>query len=315
METILEISNVDQKFRSGFWMTQAHVLKDVSLSVPEKSVFGFLGANGAGKTTLIHLIVGLRKPTAGSVRLKGIDTFEAAARARIGYLPERPYFHEHLTGEGVLKYFGALSGMSSTQVMDRISKVLAAVNMSHARHLELRRYSKGMLQRIGIAQAILHDPEFLVLDEPMSGLDPVGRKEMRELIVNLASEGRTIFFTSHVISDVEAICDQVALIQKGKLIGCGPIGKFLSQGPLSTEIAFSGVTPDRAKSIEQFVQLREISDGIRATVSGQDAVTEALKKLMQLDAKILWVNPIRPSLETFFEPSAEAGTAPLDRRV
>lgn len=326
METILEISNVHQKFRSGFWMTQAHVLKDVSLSVPEKSVFGFLGANGAGKTTLIHLIVGLRKPTEGTVRLKGVDTFEAAARAKIGYLPERPYFHEHLTGEGVLKYFGALSGMPSSHVMDRIPKVLAAVNMSHARHLELRRYSKGMLQRIGIAQAILHDPEFLVLDEPMSGLDPVGRKEMRELIVNLASEGRTIFFTSHVISDVEAICDQVALIQKGKMIGCGPIGKFLSQGPLATEIAFSGVTPDRAKAIQEFVQFREISDGIRATVSGQDAVTEALKKLMQMDAKILWVNPIRPSLENFFEPSAEAkagaaaasheaGTAPLDRRA
>lgn len=307
-------------------MTQAHILKDVSLNVPEKSVFGFLGANGAGKTTLIHLIVGLRKPTAGSVRLRGIDTFEAAARAKIGYLPERPYFHEHLTGEGVLKYFGALSGMRPSHVMDRIPKVLAAVNMSHARDLELRRYSKGMLQRIGIAQAILHDPEFLVLDEPMSGLDPVGRKEMRELIVSLASEGRTVFFSSHVIPDVEAICDQVALIQKGKLIGCGPIGKFLAQGPLTTEIAFSGVSPDRAKSIEQFVQLREISDGIRATVSGQDAVTQVLRKLMELNAQVLWVNPVRPSLETFFEPSAEAmagaaaasheaGTAPLDRRA
>lgn len=329
METILEVANVHQKFRSGFWMTQAHVLKDVSLNVPEKSVFGFLGANGAGKTTLIHLLVGLRKPTAGSVKMRGIHTYEAAARARIGYLPERPYFHEHLTGEGVLKYFGALSGLPSSHIMDRIPQVLAAVNMTHARHLELRRYSKGMLQRIGIAQAILHDPEFLVLDEPMSGLDPVGRKEMRELIVNLASEGRTVFFSTHVIPDVEAICDQVALIQKGQLIGCGPIGKFLAQGPLSTEIAFSGVTPERAKSIDQFVQIREISDGIRATVSGQEAVTEALKKLMQLDAKILWVNPIRPSLETFFEPSAEAmagkashetasheaGTAPLDRRV
>jgi ABC-2 type transport system ATP-binding protein len=323
METILEVTNVHQKFRSGFWMTQAHVLKDVSLNVPEKSVFGFLGANGAGKTTLIHLLVGLRKPTAGSVKLRGVPTYEPAARARIGYLPERPYFHEHLTGEGVLKYFGALSGMPSSQVMDRIPKVLATVNMSHARHLELRRYSKGMLQRIGIAQAILHDPEFLVLDEPMSGLDPVGRKEMRELIVSLASEGRTVFFSTHVIPDVEAICDQVALIQKGQLIGCGPIGKFLSQGPLSTEIAFSGISSERAKSIEQFMQLREISDGIRATVSGQDAVTDALKKLMQMDAKILWVNPIRPSLETFFEPSAEAmagkmsheaGTAPLDRR-
>jgi ABC-2 type transport system ATP-binding protein len=237
--------------------------------------------------------------------LNGIDTVDAAARARIGYLPERPYFHEHVTGEGILKYFGALAGMKRSHIEDRIPKVLSAVHMSHARNVELRRYSKGMLQRIGIAQAILHDPEFLVLDEPMSGLDPVGRKEMRELIVSLASEGRTVFFSSHVIPDVEAICDQVALIQKGKLLGCGPIGKFLAQGPLSTEIAFSGLSVERARAIEQFVQLREISDGIRATVSGQTAATEVLRKLLELNATILWVNPVRPSLETFFEPGAE----------
>ncbi len=223
---ILEIEKVDQSFRTGFWMRPKQVLFSVSFSVPERSIFGFLGANGAGKTTLIHLIAGLNSPSRGSVRVQGLDARTPRARAKIGYLPERPYFHEHLTGEGLLRYFGALSGMSSARIRERIPQALAAVQMTEARKVELRRYSKGMLQRIGIAQAILHDPEFLVLDEPMSGLDPIGRKQMRELIQRLAAEGRTIFFSTHVIPDVEAICDRVAVIQKGKLVSTGPISQF-----------------------------------------------------------------------------------------
>lgn len=298
---ILEVSQVNQMFRSGFWMKRVQVLHEVSLQVPERSIFGFLGANGAGKTTLIHLIVGLRKPTSGKVMLRGIDSTDARSRSRIGYLPERPYFHEHLTGDDLLKYFGALAGMKKSAIMERIPKVLSAVDMSAARNVELRRYSKGMLQRIGIAQAILHDPEFLVLDEPMSGLDPLGRKEMRELIVNLASEGRTVFFSSHVIPDVEAICDQVGLIQKGKLIGCGSIGKFLAQGPIQTEVAFTGMPLEQAKSMGAFVSLREIPDGVRGIVSSQDGVTSVLQHLLQQKAQVLWISPIRPSLEGFFE--------------
>jgi ABC-2 type transport system ATP-binding protein len=301
MSDLLQVTQANQIFRAGFWMSRVQVLHDVTVSVPERSIFGFLGANGAGKTTLIHLIVGLRRPVSGSVRLRGIDTFLPTARSRIGYLPERPYFHEHLTGDGLLRYFGALSGMRRGPVTDRISTVLAAVGMTAARHVELRKYSKGMLQRIGIAQAILHDPEFLVLDEPMSGLDPLGRKEIRELILALSAEGRTIFFSSHVIPDVEAICDQVALIQKGKLLGCGPIGGFLSKGPLQTEIAFSGVDVRSAEASGKFLNVRAMPDGIRALVSGQDSVTLALQDLLARKAKILWVNPIRPSLETFFD--------------
>jgi ABC-2 type transport system ATP-binding protein len=303
MSQLIEVSHVEQVFRSGFWMRRVQVLHDISISVPERSIFGFLGANGAGKTSLIHLIVGLRKPTSGSVLLRGKETWQPEERARIGYLPERPYFHEHLTGEGLLRYFGELSGMPRAHVLGRISAVLAAVGMTEAKKVELRRYSKGMLQRIGIAQAILHDPEFLVLDEPMSGLDPLGRKEIRELILSLASEGRTIFFSSHVIPDVEAICDQVALIQKGRLIGCGSIGNFLSQGPLQTEIAFTGLDMKAVEKSGRFSSIRSIPDGIRASVSGHDAVTAALADLLSKGAQILWVTPIRPSLETFFVES------------
>ena len=223
---MIEVAGVVQEFRAGFWMKKTRVLHGVDLQVPEGSVFGFLGANGAGKTTLIHLMVGIRRPVLGSVKINGFEAHTAEARCRVGYLPERPYFYEHLTGQGLLHFFGALSGLTSQQVDERLERVLNAVGMWKARDVELRRYSKGMLQRMGIAQAILHDPQLLILDEPMSGLDPVGRKEMRDLIRRLAEQGRTLFFSSHVLPDVDSICDQVALIQEGRIVGTGPVGTF-----------------------------------------------------------------------------------------
>jgi ABC-2 type transport system ATP-binding protein len=297
MDLILEVSAVDQLFRTGFWLRPVQVLHKVDLKVPRKTIFGFLGANGAGKTTLIHLITGLRKPSRGTVQVLGHDASSPEAKSQIGYLPERPYFHEHLTGESLLKYFGTLAGMNSKNIQARIPIVLSAVGMSEARKVELKKYSKGMLQRIGIAQALLHDPEFLVLDEPMSGLDPIGRKEMRELIIRLAAEGRTIFFSSHVIPDVEAICDQVALIQKGRIIGCGPISNFLHSNAELIEIAFSGVKIN----LPQFESIVEIPIGFRALVTGQKGLDEALPKLLEKKAKILSVQPVRPSLEDLFK--------------
>jgi len=301
MNEILQIESVGKIFRTGFFLKPVQVLYGISLAVKAGSVFGFLGANGAGKTTLIHLIAGIKNPSKGAIKIKGFTATSLEAKMRTGYLPERPYFHDHLTGEGLLRYFGVLSGMPQTKLKSRISEVLEIVGMSHAKKFELKKYSKGMLQRIGIAQAILHDPELLVLDEPMSGLDPLGRKEMRELILRLAGEGRTIFFSSHVIPDVEAICDEVGIIHKGKLVGCGAIGNFLAKGPIQTEIAFSGITKEQASSIKEFDSFREMPDGIRALVPGQDAATAVLSKLLGQGAKILWVTPVRPSLELLFE--------------
>jgi ABC-2 type transport system ATP-binding protein len=222
------MNSVSQFFKVGFWLKKVKVLENISLRIPEKSIFGFLGANGAGKTTLIHLIVGLMKPTEGKIWIDGEDAYSIRAKKKLGYLPERPYFYEHLTGEGLLSYLGVLSGMKSKEIRARIPRLLSTVGIEQARKVELRTYSKGMLQRIGIAQALIHDPEFLILDEPMSGLDPLGRKEIRELILQLAAQGRTVFFSSHVISDVEATCDRVALIQKGKLVEEGPMDQFRS---------------------------------------------------------------------------------------
>ena len=298
---MIEIANVHQSFRTGFWMKQATVLRDISFRIPARSVFGFLGANGAGKTTLIQLMVGLREPTKGSILLEGVPCTHIESRAKIGYLPERPYFHEHLTGEKLLAYFGALSGMSSDAIKKRTPVVLAEVGMSHAGKMELKKYSKGMLQRIGIAQAILHNPRFLVLDEPMSGLDPIGRKEMRELIIRLGAEGRTVFFSSHVIPDVEAVCDQVVVIQKGKIIGCGPIAELLEKGPLETEVAFSGVDLKAAEKMGGFVSIKEIPEGLQGLLSSQTEVNPALNQIIGANGKVLWVNPLRPSLEDFFK--------------
>ncbi len=297
---MLEMNNVRQSFRAGFWLKEVEVLKGISFTVPDRSIFGFLGPNGAGKTTLIHLITGIKRPTSGSLKLDGISTHEKDAKTRIGYLPERPYFYDHLTGEKLLRFFGRLTGMSDGAIDEKIPSILESVGMSHARHLELKKYSKGMLQRIGIAQALVHSPDFLVLDEPMSGLDPVGRKEIRELILSLAREGRTIFFSSHVIPDVESICDSVAMIRKGELIGCGPVNQFLSRETTPVEIAFSGVTFERATRMGNFSLLREMSEGIRGTVPTDREVEPALRNLLEQQAKILWVNPIRPSLEDAF---------------
>lgn len=305
---MLKIENVTQAFRSGFWMKEVPVLHGVSFEVPTGSIFGFLGPNGAGKTTLIHLIVGIREATGGVITWKGQPVTEPDIKDSMGYLPERPYFYDHLTGLEVLEYFGALSGLSRKQVRDRADTVLKKVNMLRAKDLELRKFSKGMLQRIGIAQAILHEPELLILDEPMSGLDPAGRKEMRELILELSKEGRTVFFSSHVIPDIEAICDHVAIVKKGKLADTGPIAQFLGLGIRGHEFLIKGHAsklqgelPSLGLTLE-----RESADVLRLKSNGQVEVGKILHNFLQSQVEILSVQPIKNSLEDYFDSDVSA---------
>lgn len=298
---MIQIEKVTQEFRSGFWRKRIRVLNNVSFEVPDGSVFGFLGANGAGKTTLIHLLVGIRRPTLGKVKVGGRLADTREARALLGYMPERPYFYEHLTAEKFLAFYADLSGISPARQRSRIHAVLEEVGLKHAAKRELGKFSKGMLQRIGIGQAILHDPQLLVLDEPMSGLDPLGRKEIRELILELAKRGRTIFFSTHVIHDAETICDRVALIQQGKLKGSGKIQDLLKTDSDEVEVGFSGVTLDRLLKMEGVRAGEEIAEGIRVWVEGQEALQDVLRESLRSRAKVLWAHPVRRNLESLFE--------------
>lgn len=301
-QAILKVAAVNFSFRTGFWLKHQPILFDVNFQLGERSIVGLLGSNGAGKTSLIHLITGLRQPLSGEVTVFGHPAHSLQARALMGYLPERPYFQEFLTGGELLTYYGTLAGMSGARIRSRIPEVLATVGMSRAQHLELAKYSKGMLQRIGVAQALMHDPWLLILDEPMSGLDPVGRKEMRELILYLASQGRSILFSSHVIPDVEAICKQIAILEKGKLIGFGPISQFLKLQISEIELGFAGSAEQLQKWVRwpEFSSTRFIAEGACGSVQKSDAVTPLVSRLIQEGATLLWVQPHRQSLEEFF---------------
>ena len=303
---ILQIELVDQVFRTGFWLQPRKILHSVSFEVPRGALFGFVGANGAGKTTLIQLIVGIRQPTAGRIRVCGFEAQSREARQRVGYLPERPYFHEHLTGEQTLLFFGALNGLGRRETLEKAGPILERVGLSAARRVELRKYSKGMLQRLGVAQAILHDPEVLVLDEPMSGLDPLGRKEMKTLIKELCQGGTTVFFSSHVIPDVEALCDQVAWIQGGKILGCAPVSEMLQARAQTFEIIFRGSS--QAELEKWMSRLGEPSgwkvepqgEGVRVHCSNYSLADRAVRLCLSEGAQLLEFAPVRPSLEDLF---------------
>jgi ABC-2 type transport system ATP-binding protein len=300
---MLEIQGIQQWFRTGFWLKPAVILQNVSLALPEGSIMGFLGPNGAGKTSLIHIITGIRRPRAGNATWKGIATHERSGRASIGYLPERPYFHEHLSGRQLLQYFGRLSGMPDGRISERSSRLLARLGLESAGDRPLRTYSKGMLQRIGIAQALIHDPELLVLDEPMSGLDPAGRAEMKQLITDLGREGRTVFFSSHIIPDVEAICDRVALIDRGRILKSGLISELLSSDDGTAVVRFN-LDPTRLPT-GLSVEALPTAHGQFAASVPSSAVNGTLARLLEAGARIQSVEPNHASLETWFRDQRE----------
>lgn len=296
---MLKVDQVIQEFKLGFMRKRTQILKGVSFDIPQGSVFGFLGPNGAGKTTLIRLIVGTREPTSGSILLKGEHTSTLSAKKRIGYLPERPYFYPHLTGRGFLKHYAILSEVPYETIDSKIVKTLEIVGLSGAIDKELRHYSKGMLQRVGIAQSILHDPEFIVLDEPMSGLDPNGRREIRELIKKLSTDGRTVFFSTHVVTDVEAICDRVAIINHGRITHLGKIQDLIDPKTKWIDLEFSFSDPTLKASVESdFGEKIHDSDGrwiVRTLIDSEwnSKVQKWIAKGVKLHAAV----PYRPSLE------------------
>ncbi len=228
--TIIKTQDLSKVYRTGFWLKAAPPsLKQCSLEIYRGETFGLLGPNGAGKTTLLKLLLGIIRPTAGEASLMGQPAGDSATKARIGYLPENPYFYDYLTGWEFLNYTAGLFGLSGKTKNRRIADLLDLVQLDRhsATKKQMRRYSKGMLQRVGMAQALINDPEIVFLDEPMSGLDPTGRFQVREIILSLKEQGKTLFFNSHVLSDVEMICDRIAILDKGEIVCMGAIDKLL----------------------------------------------------------------------------------------
>ncbi len=296
---VIEIERLTKDFPSGFWRKRwKRSLDSLTLAVEEGEVFGFLGPNGAGKTTTLKLLMGLIFPTSGTARVCGRSIEEIAMHRHIGYLPEQPYFYDYLTARELLDYYARFSDFSATERRERVERFLKRVGLESAGNVQLRKFSKGMLQRAGIAQAILHDPKVIFLDEPMSGLDPVGRHEVRDIILELKQQGRTIFFSTHILSDAEMLCDRVGVLVSGKLQGVGAPREMVAVEVHSMEISFElphgQVAPPRIAS-----QATSIGGRHRITVP-EAGVYSALDQLRSAEARILSMTPVRPTLEDYF---------------
>jgi ABC-2 type transport system ATP-binding protein len=265
-------------------------------------VFGFLGPNGAGKTTTLKLLLQLVFPTSGEARILGRPPGDLAAKRRLGYLPENPYFYDYLTAEELLTYFGGLFGLNAADRRQRVSKLLDEVGIGSERRLQLRKFSKGMLQRVGIAQALLNEPDLVILDEPMSGLDPLGRRDVRALILRLRDRGCSVFFSSHVLSDAEALCSRVAILAKGKLVASGRLTEMLAFSVRGWELVMADVRDDVLASIASRVSRAVPIGGGRfeLEVPRSTAPEQLLTDLTATGARLVSLNPIRETLEDFF---------------
>ncbi|MDX2251814.1 MAG: ABC transporter ATP-binding protein [Nitrospira sp.] len=292
------------------WQKASTVLTDVSLRVRQGEIFGFLGHNGAGKTTTMKILLGLLRATSGKVELLGAPAGEVDAHARIGYLPESPYFYDYLTAEEFLTFYGKLAKLSAGSIRSRVPELLKRVGLDEARHRQLRKFSKGMLQRIGLAQAMVHDPELIILDEPMSGLDPMGRKEVRDLILSLRDQGKTVFFSTHILSDVEMICDSVGILARGRMLSQGRVEDMVGeQGAHSIEVVCDGVVGDEVPIVKQCA-LRILQKGSRCLIMlpGQEVLEEVLSAVRNAKGRLVSVVPHRGSLEeVFVEKSVQRG--------
>jgi len=231
MTRIIEIENLTKDYLTGFWKKKrVRALDNLTLSVESGHIFGFLGGNGAGKTTTIKLLMRLIFPTAGTARILGKDISDVKLHSKLGYCPENPYFYDYLNASELMNYFGELFGLDSRLRQKKTKELLTRVGLDKKDwNRQLRKFSKGMLQRVGIAQSLINDPEIVFLDEPMSGLDPIGRRAIRELIAELREKGTTVFMSSHILSDIEALCDNVAILRKGKLVATGNLDDLLTE--------------------------------------------------------------------------------------
>jgi len=307
MSAIVEIENLTKDYEVGFWRKRkVRALDGLTLAVNEGEIFGFLGANGAGKTTTLKILMRLIFPTAGRARILAQDIADVAMHQSIGYLPENPYFYDYLTAVEFLDYCGQIFGLSSSERRERSRTLLARVGLDETRwNTQLRKFSKGMLQRVGMAQALVNDPEVIFLDEPMSGLDPIGRREVRDLIASLRDEGKTVFMCSHILSDIEVLCDRVAILRCGRLALVGYLEELRRGERQDARMEVVATGTDAATLTRYLRQTEQIlmtatARGLRIEIESENEVDTVLSALRKAGGKLVSVQPLRQSLEELF---------------
>jgi ABC-2 type transport system ATP-binding protein len=303
MPPAIRIDELTKDYSIGFWRKRPYrALDRLSLQIDTGEVFGFLGPNGAGKTTTLKLLMQLIFPSSGGAEILGRPVGDVETRRRVGYLPENPNFYDYLTAEELLTYFARLFGYGAPERQKRVAGMLDRVGIGAERRLQLRKFSKGMIQRVGIAQALLNDPEVVFLDEPMSGLDPLGRRDVRRLILDLRDQGRTVFFSSHILADAEALCSRVAVVAKGRLAASGRLTDMLAFEVHGWELVVSNLKPEVLARLTPSVRKAiEISPGRYTLELALDPPPERLlSDLIATGALLVSLNPLRDTLEDFF---------------
>lgn len=305
MNHIVEIEDLSKDYETGFWKKKkVRALDSLNLSVSEGQIFGFLGGNGAGKTTTIKLLMRLLYPTAGSARILGQPIDQVEMHREIGYCPENPYFYDYLTPLELFDYFGRLFDLDAATRKAKTTELLTGVGLEEPDwNKQLRKFSKGMLQRVGLAQSLINEPRIVFLDEPMSGLDPIGRREIRELIAALPAKGTTVFMSTHILSDAEALCDEVAILRRGRLAASGKLSDLLSESQEreTYEIVASNANAEKLRqALNGNVQLEQRSTDTLMIVNGENQIDDVLKAAREAGGKLISVNPIRRSLEDLF---------------
>lgn len=311
---MLKIEGLSKVFVTGFARRKVAALNDLTMHVDKGEVFGFLGPNGAGKTTTLKVLMGLIYPTSGSAWIMGRELGDVGVKHKVGFLPEQPYFYDYLTAREFMDFYGRLFGLGKAERDSRSNDLLEHVGLSHARDLQLRKFSKGMLQRIGIAQALINDPELVILDEPMSGLDPIGRKDVRDIMLGLKEKGKTIFFSTHILPDVEVICDRVGILVKGQLRATGTVGELLGQMKTSSvEMTVEGL------DVPGVTELRGLSGNVMergkqvvAFFDDQEKARMARRLVFERGGDVVSIIPHRGSLEDIFveEVRKQHGSTP-----
>jgi ABC-2 type transport system ATP-binding protein len=308
----VEIEELSKDFLTGFWRPRPYrALDRLTLSVEAGEVFGFLGPNGAGKSTTLKLLMQLLYPTSGAARILGRPAGDRAVKQRIGFLPENPYFYDHLTGEELLTYFARLFGLRGAEASARAARVLDDVGIGGERRLRLRQYSKGMVQRVGLAQALLNEPDVVFLDEPMSGLDPLGRRHVRQLMLRLRDRGCTVFFSSHILSDAESLCSRVAILAQGRLVASGRLSEILAFELRGWEVVAARVSDAlRDRLVPQVRSMTALAHERYTIELPPDVSPERfLQELAAGGAQVVSLNPLRETLEDYFVQSVGAAAA------